>query len=240
MRSADRVIQARGSRRPRLLRSRPRARGRSRRADAEEVVEVDVGCLGLAAALGDQRDDRGQAVRAGADRRTRAFALEPGLHREARGPERRARRAESDVVPGVVRRSASLPGTSPVTKPEPPASHTGPPGNAAASDPFGRPAVLAAVVPVPSSSPQRPIRLAAGADSGSSIVPAIAAWLRATFQMRASSIEPLKKPGGHAGRGHRRRQPRVLNAVGARRERADRPSVASSSPFRNSRHVVPS
>ena len=63
--------------------------------DPEEVVEVDIGTVGLTTALRDQRDHRGQRTRAGGSPSARP--LEPSFDGEGARAERRSS-PERDVV----------------------------------------------------------------------------------------------------------------------------------------------
>ena len=104
------------------------------------------------------------------------------------------------------------------------------------------PTELLVVVPEPSFMPQRATRPVPLVIS-EFLVLWIADWLRATFQTRASSIVPAKKPGLVPGRPVlRRAEPRaacwILVDSGVNGE--PRVDVTSSAPSRYSRQVCPS
>ena len=148
-------------------------------------------------------------------------------------PERRRRRAEGDVVTRRRRAAARR-----CRAPGPSRSPSRPRPRSAESPARSTPACRWAARQCWRPSSPIPRRAPSGRSgwpppaAGSSIVSTIAAWLRATFQMRASSIRPLKKPAAAPVEVIAVAERRVLNAVEARRERADRRCVASSSPFR--------
>ena len=103
--------------------------------------------------------------------------------------------------------------------------------------PFALPALLVATVPVPSSSPQRPTN--PDADTIGAVIPAwIWAAERAWFQTRASSITPSKKPAATPVESMAVPGPKCWML--SKRGVAFAASVASSSPSRYSRQVVPS
>src|SRR5438067_85223 len=99
-------------------------------------------------------------------------------------------------LPGAVplRCSPYAPGDGEATNGAPPLTHTGPAAGASAPLLTGEVTMLlVATVPVPSSSDQRPARF--GSDAiGMPIVDWMSACVRATFQMRGSSICPWNAP----------------------------------------------
>ena len=135
--------------------------------------------------------------------------LEPGLQRELRRAQAWRCWPEGDVV---VRRRRTA-GRS-LRQPE---AHTLKPSTQAG---------LATVVPltplpeesaiddpVPSSRPQRPTRFAVGEVISVFIEPWICACVRATFQMRTSSIVPWKNPSSTSSVCARSRTDRVRSAI---------------------------